>query len=109
MTVPARAAATVLLVRDAMGDGGEPAIEVCMLRRNLGASFAAGAHVFPGGSVDAADADPELAPLCRGRTDAAASATLGVPDGGLSFWVAAVRECFEEAGVVLAYAPTGEG
>jgi len=77
-----------------------------MLRRNLGASFAAGAHVFPGGSVDEADRDPEFESLCRGRTDAEASATLGLAEGGLSFWVAAVRECFEEAGVVLAYPPT---
>lgn len=81
-----------------------------MLRRNLGASFAAGAHVFPGGSVDEADRDAEFESLCRGRTDAEASAALGVDHGGLSFWVAAVRECFEEAGVVLAYPPAaGEG
>ncbi|HEY6623922.1 MAG TPA: hypothetical protein VIX85_08825 [Acidimicrobiales bacterium] len=108
MSVPVRPAATVLLVRDAVGEHGEPAIEVCMLRRNLGASFAAGAHVFPGGSVDDGDRDPAFDSLCRGRTDAEASATLGLPRGGLSFWVAAVRECFEEAGVVLAY-PAGNG
>ena len=108
--MPVRPAATVLLVRDVVGDDGDPAIEVCMLRRNLGASFAAGAHVFPGGSVDEADGDAEFETLCRDRTDAEASATLGVAQGGLSFWVAAVRECFEEAGVVLAYPPTaGEG
>jgi 8-oxo-dGTP pyrophosphatase MutT (NUDIX family) len=93
------------LVRDGVGDDGDPAIEVCMLRRNLGASFAAGAHVFPGGSVDEADGDAEFETVCRGRTDAEASATLGLAHGGLSFWVAAVRECFEEAGVVLAYPP----
>jgi 8-oxo-dGTP pyrophosphatase MutT (NUDIX family) len=104
--VPVRPAATVLLVRDVVGDDADPAIEVCMLRRNLGASFAAGAHVFPGGSVDEADGDAEFETLCRGRTDAEASATLGVAQGGLSFWVAAVRECFEEAGVVLAYPPS---
>ena len=96
----------MLLVRDGVGDDGGPAIEVCMLRRNLGASFAAGAHVFPGGSVDEADRDAEFESLCRGRTDAEASAALGVDHGGLSFWVAAVRECFEEAGVVPA---AGEG
>jgi 8-oxo-dGTP pyrophosphatase MutT (NUDIX family) len=106
VSVPVRSAATVLLVRDGAGDDGDPAIEVCMLRRNLGASFAAGAHVFPGGSVDEADRDAEFETLCRDRTDAEASATLGVAQGGLSFWVAAVRECFEEAGVVLAYPPT---
>ena len=40
--------------------------------------------------------------LCQGRTDAEASAVLGVDSGGLAFWVAALRECFEEAGVLVA-------
>ncbi len=40
--------------------------------------------------------------LCRGRTDAEASEILGIDSGGLAFWVAALRECFEEAGVMLA-------
>ena len=80
-----------------------------MLRRNLGASFAAGAHVFPGGSVD----DGRQRPGVRGavpRSDRRRGQRHPRPaaDGGLSFWVAAVRECFEEAGVVLAY-PGGDG
>jgi 8-oxo-dGTP pyrophosphatase MutT (NUDIX family) len=108
VTVPARPAATVLLVRDAVGDDREPAIEVCMLQRRPDASFAPGAHVFPGGSVDEADGDAAFESLCRGRTDAEASATLGLSNDGLSFWVAAIRECFEEAGVILAYPPTAE-
>jgi 8-oxo-dGTP pyrophosphatase MutT (NUDIX family) len=58
--------------------------------------------VFPGGAVDAGDRDPELFARCRGLTDATASAALGVAEGGLGFWVAAVRETFEEAGVLLA-------
>jgi 8-oxo-dGTP pyrophosphatase MutT (NUDIX family) len=105
MSVPARDAATVILVRDAPDEQGEPGIEVCMLRRNLAAEFSAGAFVFPGGSVDAEDRGPAAAALCRGRTDAEASAVLGVDSGGLAFWVAAVRECFEEAGVMLAGTP----
>ena len=40
--------------------------------------------------------------MCVGRTDAEASAILSVPEGGLAYWVAAIRECFEEAGVLLA-------
>ena len=79
-----------------------------MLRRNLAAEFVAGAYVFPGGSVDAEDRGPAAAALCRGRTDAEASAILGVDSGGLAFWVAALRECFEEAGVLLA-GPVGHG
>lgn len=102
MIAPARDAATVLLVRDAPDPDGGPDIEVCMLRRNLEAEFSAGAYVFPGGSVDPEDRGPAAAALCRGRTDAEASAVLGVESGGLAFWVAALRECFEEAGVMLA-------
>jgi 8-oxo-dGTP pyrophosphatase MutT (NUDIX family) len=106
----ARDAATIMLVRDAPA-GSAAGVEVCMLRRNLAAEFVAGAYVFPGGSVDPADARPEMATVCRGRTDADASAVLGVPSGGLALWVAALRECFEEAGVLLASpadAPDGE-
>ncbi len=95
--VPLRDAATVMLVRD-----GAAGIEVCMLRRALGAAFAGGMYVFPGGALDAADAGEEIDGLCDGLTDAEASRLLQVPSGGLAFWVAAVRECFEEAGVLLA-------
>jgi 8-oxo-dGTP pyrophosphatase MutT (NUDIX family) len=102
MGVTIRDAATVMLIRDALGDDSEPAIEVCMLRRNLASAFVAGVYVFPGGSVDPDDRGPEAEALCRGRTDAEASAILGVESGGLAFWVAALRECFEEAGVLLA-------
>src|SRR5580692_5156681 len=102
MTVTLRDAATVMLIRDA-GDGqGGTTIEVCMLRRNLASEFVAGAYVFPGGSVDGEDRGPEAEALCRGMTDAEASAILGIDSGGLGFWVAALRECFEEAGVMLA-------
>src|SRR5690606_37918595 len=58
--------------------------------------------VFPGGVVDPADSDPGLASLCAGLDDALASSVLGVERGGLAYWVAAVRECFEEAGLLLA-------
>ena len=102
MSVTLRDAATVMLVRDARDERGRPAIEVCMLRRNLASEFVAGAYVFPGGSLDPDDRGPAAASLCRGRTDAEASAVLGLDAGGLAFWVAALRECFEEAGVLVA-------
>ena len=102
-TVPVREAATVMLVRD--GDDG---LEVFMLRRTLDAAFAGGMYVFPGGRLDDADRTPEVYGLCDGLSDADASGMLGVPSGGLAFWVAAIRECFEEAGVLLARAAGGD-
>jgi 8-oxo-dGTP pyrophosphatase MutT (NUDIX family) len=59
-------------------------------------------YVFPGGRVDGVDGADEIAPFCRGLDDVTASAKLGIDHGGLAYWVAAVRECFEEAGVLLA-------
>ena len=97
--VQVRDAATVMLVRDAADGGG---MEVFMLRRNLNSDFVGGAYVFPGGAVDEADRHSDLERICTGRTDAAASEQLGIDSGGLAYWVAAVRECFEEAGVLLA-------
>ena len=102
MPIPLRDAATVMLVRDGVDGDGGPAVEVCMLRRNLNSDFVGGAYVFPGGSVDPADHGGAVEALCRGRTDAEASAALGLASGGLAFWVAALRECFEEAGVLVA-------
>jgi 8-oxo-dGTP pyrophosphatase MutT (NUDIX family) len=97
-----RDAATVMLVRD--GDAG---MEVFMLRRNLNSDFVGGAYVFPGGAVDEADRHADLERICHGRSDDAASNQLDIPSGGLAYWVAAIRESFEEAGVLLAV-PEGE-
>jgi 8-oxo-dGTP pyrophosphatase MutT (NUDIX family) len=100
LLVPIRPAATVMLVRNA--SDGSPGTEVFMMRRTAKASFAAGMYVFPGGRVDGVDGATDIAPYCDGLDDAQASAKLGVDRGGLAYWVAAVRECFEEAGVLLA-------
>jgi 8-oxo-dGTP pyrophosphatase MutT (NUDIX family) len=97
--VPAHPAATVVIVRDADGDGG---VEVFVLRRTASAAFGAGMYVFPGGRVDDVDGAATLEPYCDGLDDATASAALGIDHGGLAYWVAAVRECFEEAGLLLA-------
>lgn len=101
--VPLRDAATVLVLRD--GDDGT---EVFMLRRNLNSDFVGGAYVFPGGAVDPADRHMDLEPVCEGRSDADASRRLGIDGGGLAFWVAAIRESFEEAGILLAYDTDGD-
>ena len=100
-SVPVRDAATVMLLRDTPGDaaGG---FEVCLMQRNLQSDFVGGAYVFPGGGVDRSDADPVALARCVGRDDASASRLLDLGAGGLAFWVAAIRESFEEAGVLLA-------
>ena len=100
--VEVQPAATVMLVRDAGAHGGGP-LEVLMLRRHPESVFAADAWVFPGGRVDAGDAGP--APIGAGPSDAEANAALRLPSGGLAYWVAAARECFEEAGILLARHP----
>ena len=92
-----RPAATILLLRDAAQGP-----EVFMLQRTKGAAFLPGAYVFPGGAIDAADGDEKAARRVRGMSDAQASAKLGLASGGLAYWVAAARECFEEAGILLA-------
>ncbi len=91
-----------MLVRD-----GSDGLEVFMLQRTAAASFAPGVYVFPGGGVDAADSGAAVDEICDGLTDAEASDRLGIGSGGLAYWVAAIRECFEEAGVLLARPSTG--
>ncbi len=100
-----RAAASVLLVRDRStadaADAAAPVPEVLMLRRaERDGDPRGGAAVFPGGVVDARDR--EASAWCLGPSDAEASALLGVAAGGLGYWVAAVRETFEEVGLLLA-------
>lgn len=92
---PPRAAATVVVVRD-----GPLGIEVLLLRRAERGDLNSGAWVFPGGLVDAADR--AALPFCRGLDEAAADARLGMSAHALDYWVAAVRECFEEAGLLYA-------
>jgi 8-oxo-dGTP pyrophosphatase MutT (NUDIX family) len=96
-----RAAATLVVVRDTpLG------LEVLLLRRADKGDHNSNAWVFPGGLVDAGDR--ACHPFCAGPGDAAASAALGIPDGGLDYVVAAVRECFEEAGLLFAADAQGD-
>ena len=90
--VPTLSAATVLLVRDA--PQGSAGLEVLMTRRSAKASFAPGAYVFPGGGIEAQDADP--------ATHAGAARRPGQSDEQLTQAIAAIRESFEELGVLLA-------
>ena len=82
-----RPAATVLLLRD-----GPDGLQVLMTRRSMTASFAPGAYVFPGGGVDAADA----------AAHTHANRRIGQNDLHLTQAIAAIRESFEELGVLFA-------
>lgn len=86
--IPARPAATLLLVRDRA-----PGLEVFMVLRHRQIEFAAGALVFPGGRVE--------------DGDAGIAKRLAPEDPLAAFRVAAVREAFEECGVLLARGADG--
>jgi 8-oxo-dGTP pyrophosphatase MutT (NUDIX family) len=100
--VPALAAATLTLVRDTPAG-----LEVLMLQRNFQSGFMPGMFLFPGGALDPGDADPRVLSRCCGLDDHAASGALGLQQGGLAYWAAAIRESFEEAGVLIAYSDDG--
>jgi len=91
-----------MLIRDS-----ERGVETLMLQRNFESAFVPGVHVFPGGTLDEEDDSPALHAYCDGPDDAAASRMLGMGKGGLAYWIAAIRELFEEAGVLLAREPGG--
>jgi 8-oxo-dGTP pyrophosphatase MutT (NUDIX family) len=100
-----RDAATVMVIRPAAGQPAD-AVEVLMLRRPAAMAFAPGAYVFPGGSVDAADGDPGIG--WRGPGPAEFGERLGCSaEQARALVCAAVRETFEECGVLLAGGPDG--
>jgi 8-oxo-dGTP pyrophosphatase MutT (NUDIX family) len=105
-----RDAATVLLLRQQ-----EERLEVLMMRRGSTLSFMAGMWVFPGGRMDEADRSPaalsrvlptSLDPVPHELCDLGGAALPGAVATGLR--IAACREAFEEAGVLLACTREGE-
>ncbi|MEJ7929485.1 NUDIX domain-containing protein [Ramlibacter sp. AN1015] len=103
---PPTPAATVVVVRDGAGS-----LEVLMLCRQVGLAVHGGAYVFPGGKVESGDALLEEA-LCHERPRALRDA-LGEPelseDEAVALYVAAVRETYEDAGILLAESASCEG
>ncbi len=89
-----RPSSTVVIARAAAADP-----EIFMVRRHENSSFG-DAHAFPGGVVDPEDSD--VYEYCVGLSGADANSRLGVKSGGLDYYSAAVRELFEESGVLLA-------
>ncbi|MGM0983371.1 MAG: MBL fold metallo-hydrolase [Pseudomonadota bacterium] len=96
-----RPAATLALVRDS-----EQGLEVLLLQRTWQAAFLPGYFVFPGGAVD--PQDPDVRAFASGCDDAAISQTLSLDEGGADYMIAALRECFEEAGLLLAVDGQGQ-
>lgn len=94
--VTPRPAATLILVRD-----GQAGLEVLLGEKTSKVNFAAGAFVFPGGALDSTDLGANFV-LSGTLTDDGANQILGVYDGALSYWIAAIRECFEEVGILFA-------
>jgi 8-oxo-dGTP pyrophosphatase MutT (NUDIX family)/glyoxylase-like metal-dependent hydrolase (beta-lactamase superfamily II) len=100
--LPVRPASTVALLRRRARGG----IETLLTHRPPTMAFGPGLHVFPGGAVDASDGDPAGSLAGRSALDAIACsqgwAGSLAPDLALAHAVAAVRECWEEAGLLLA-------
>jgi len=89
-----RPAATLALLKDVSGGP-----QVLMLQRTQSAAFLGGAYVFAGGALDPGDEDERMVARVRG---------LSVPKPPACYWVAAIRECFEESGILLACDAQGQ-
>jgi len=99
-------AATLVVLRDRAGGG----VECLLMRRHLESKFAAGDFVFPGGKIEADDNPDDAAAWCRGLDGPTAARRLGLdaaPHTALGYWIGAVRETFEEAGLLLATGADG--
>lgn len=98
-----RPASTLALLRESSAG-----FEVLMLQRSHQAVFLPGFYVFPGGAVDDGDHHVDLLPYLEGHDDASASRMLNLDRSGLGYLTAAIRECFEEAGLLLALDRDGQ-
>ncbi|MGZ3604578.1 MAG: NUDIX hydrolase [Thermodesulfobacteriota bacterium] len=106
MPVVPKKAATVILLKDKEPYG----FQVFLLQRHEKSSFMGGNFVYPGGRVDQGDGSLEVCSFSKGITSEEAQRILGgtvSPEEGLAYWIAAIRELFEEAGVLLAYDQKG--
>lgn len=92
-----RPAATLILARPAA-----ESFEIMMLKRTTKAAFASGMYVFPGGRIDASDSDPALAPYITEPRDHQHAQIAALGEDWLGAYVAAIRETFEEAGILMA-------
>ncbi len=103
--VTPRPAATIVLLRDAA-----PGMEVLLMRRSRKSGFVPGAYVFPGGRVDRTDAEPAVLELLTDLTRESAAERLDLPDAdppAIAYYLAALREAFEETGILVGELPDG--
>lgn len=98
--VEARSAATILLLREHQGE-----LQVFMQQRSHDASFGGGAYVFPGGKVDPVDFEFPHEYLVFPQVGVN---HVLLANSEVAQLVAAIRECFEEAGILLAYTEKGD-
>ena len=94
-------AATLVLLRE--GAGAAP--EILLIQRHRASKFAAGDHVFPGGRIEPDDHPGDAAEWCAGPGAEQAARVPGdgsAGNGALGYWIGAIREAFEEVGVLLA-------
>lgn len=96
-----RPAATLVLARDT-----DKGVEVLLLQRTWDAVFLPGYFVFPGGAMD--EQETKARKHAQGRDDASISQTMSLDEGGADYMLAAVRECFEEAGILVAVDESGQ-
>jgi len=98
-------AATLVLLRDT-----NPGVEVLLMQRHRASKFAGGDFVFPGGKIEVDDNPDDAAAWCAGMDPERAAARIGLagdPKTALGNWIGAIRETFEEVGVLLAYDASG--
>lgn len=104
---PARYASTIVLLRPDENGG----FEILLTRRPPQMRFLGGFYVFPGGAVHKDDYSVKVLDRCRGLSASDAQRILGKrhdPELALGHWVAAIRELFEEVGVLLCETRSGE-
>jgi 8-oxo-dGTP pyrophosphatase MutT (NUDIX family) len=104
-TVHPKDAATVILIRKS-GKPGKGNFEVLLVLRNIKSRFVPGSYVFPGGCLEDEDAAPEMERFFTGADRKKARdmfPDMSSPDKAPGIWVAAIRETFEETGMLLAY------
>ena len=104
--VPAKPAATIALLRDSPSK-----MEVLLLKRDRNASFVPGAYVFPGGRVDPTDWTKKTLASVDGLTTETAAARLGLvgtSPPAIAYYIAALREAFEETGILVGVGPNAQ-